>query len=161
MFTSGGQFAASARVTEGNRFKPYPFGKKNEPKKGCCDIIQAWNAWRTTAMGYDIYITPVHCALMGVQLSTDFMVQTCCGRYGFHHPCTKYYWDTPTFIQRREELQRVEGQQQPILPRLALETHPTNYGEILAKAEPLLPTAKAPPPSPMKSESESDNWGSW
>ena len=31
-FALGGRFKLSARTTEGNKFRPYPFGKKNEPK---------------------------------------------------------------------------------------------------------------------------------
>ena len=64
-FTNGGKSVASARVTEGNEFKPYPFGKKREPNKGCCQVVQAWNAWRTSEFGFNIYITPVLCALYG------------------------------------------------------------------------------------------------
>ena len=158
VFTNKGKSAASARVTEGNKFKPYPFGKKHGPNKGCCAIVQAWNAWRIDELGFIIYITPVHCALMEVQLSTDFMVRTYCGYTGFHNPCNAVYWDTQKFIDRRDEFRRAGGRP-PMKPRLALETYPVNYGGIPAKARPPLPTAKAPPPPP-KSDSESE-WGPW
>ena len=96
-FALGGRFKLSARTTEGNEFRPYPFGKKNEPKTGCLDIVQAWNAWRVAALGGNIYISPVHCALMDVRLATGLMAQTYCGWTGCHDPCNNKYWPTREF----------------------------------------------------------------
>ena len=102
-FTLRGMFKQSARTTDGNKFRPYPFGKNNEPKKGCLDIVQAWNAWRVAALGGNIYISPFHCALMNDRLTTNLMVQTYCGWNGYHNPCNQKYWTSQEFSNRFKE----------------------------------------------------------
>ena len=47
----GGKFRQYAKETFGNKYQHYPFGKKSGEFKGCTDIVEAYDAWRTAALG--------------------------------------------------------------------------------------------------------------
>ena len=52
----GGRFRQFARITTGNNYNHYPFGKKNEPPKGSVEAVQTYNAWRAAALDVAFYV---------------------------------------------------------------------------------------------------------
>ena len=69
----GGKFRQYAKVTFGNKYRHYPFGKKYGVHKGCTETVQAYDAWKAAALGANIFVTPVDCALVHNNLSTKLM----------------------------------------------------------------------------------------
>ena len=181
MVTLNRKFCQLARTTTGNRFNHYPFGKKHGPKKGCEEIVQAYNAWRTAALNVPFYITPAHCVLMDDRLTTNLMVQTYDGFTGKFNKCNKDDWSTKEFQDLFGGLCQRQGYR-PVVPRLAIQTYPKTYGVLMKDEEPqaapppiaIVPERlqnlmvdsgqrlKAPEtPETPASEVESESWGQW
>ncbi len=172
-----GRFIQFAKITTGNNFEHYPFGKKGEPNKGSTEVVQAFDAWKAAALNVNFYISPVHRVLLRNSLTTKLMTHVYHGFTGKFIGPNKGCWTDEQFKRMFDDLCDRQGYP-PVTPRLAAQTYPRLYEKLKEFEEPRpvpLPKAmpkaarekmdhKAPETSEIPvitiSDTESD-WGSW
>ena len=106
-----------------------PFGKKYGVHKGCTETVQAYDAWKAAALGANIFVTPVDCAIVHNNLSTKLMTHTYAGFTGEHYPKNKFVWTDDQFIAMFNRL--IDGPTgPPMVPRLMRSRYPWLFEKL-------------------------------
>ncbi|MDP7561213.1 MAG: hypothetical protein QF745_11810, partial [Planctomycetota bacterium] len=125
----GGKFRQYAKVTFGNKYRHYPFGKEFGYHKGCTETVQAYDAWKAAALGANIFVTPVDCALVHNNLLTKLMTHFYDGFTGRNFPNDKHVWTDAQFIEKFNRLiDRPTGP--PMVPRLMRSKYPWLFEKL-------------------------------